>query len=29
MTTERPLEEITWQTYRDEFCPQERHASAS
>ena len=22
MTTERPLEEITWQTYRDEFCPQ-------
>ena len=23
MTTERPLEEITWQTYRDEFCPQD------
>ena len=22
MRTERPLEEITWQTYRDEFCPQ-------
>ena len=21
MTTERPLDEITWQTYRDEFCP--------
>ena len=22
MRTERPPEEITWQTYRDEFCPQ-------
>ena len=22
MRTERPLAEITWQTYRDEFCPQ-------
>ena len=22
MITERPLEQITWQTYRDEFCPQ-------
>ena len=23
MTTDRPPEEITWQTYRDEFCPQD------
>ena len=23
MRTERPPEEVTWQTYRDEFCPQD------